>query len=71
MKKDGTIYLVKCKWPSQERWEILKWGVPSALSDKWLLPGWIIPNGFKIRTDNCVFLEFYELESVISKIKND
>ncbi len=69
MIKDGRLYLVYCKWPSRENWEILKWGIPVALSDRHGVPGWINSSGFKIRTDNCVFVEFYEFETVISKIR--
>jgi hypothetical protein len=71
MKKDGTLYLVYCKWPSQEHWQILKWGVPAAFSDKWLKPGWINPTGLKIKTDNCVFVEFYELDNVLASVRKN
>lgn len=69
MIKDGRRYLVHCTWPTQSYWEIVRWGAPAGLSDPNGVDGWIVNSGFKIRTDNCVFGEFFELDVVITTMQ--
>lgn len=70
MKKDGTTYLVLIRFKNgQEQWDLVKWGTPVGLSDLHGIDGWVNQTGLKLRDPH--FLEHYELESVLRKLKSD
>lgn len=74
MIKDGRYYLVHCTWNStvvdlEPSWVIVKWGVPNGFSDIHGQEAWVEHNGFALRSDNCTFGEFFELDSAIALLR--
>lgn len=71
MIKDGRRYLVLCNWNTNTppSWEIIHWGVPTGLSDPAGRIGWVNQIGFALRTEKCVFSEYYELDSAVQLLR--
>ena len=69
MKADGTKYLVKVEFQNGFRdWEIVSFMEPVGLSCDTLGKKWCNQTGFALKFKR--FIEVYELNCVISKIRN-